>query len=126
MANTSRMFAALSVLLALLVHAAVASGDLPSAQVFLYPASPGRGKAVSVSPVQVNHILAHALNVPGEDIGVGASDREAWDWLEPQEEGGKASVQALFGDASQKSVILVTDVDEEDVQGAFAPSSDLT
>lgn len=104
--------------LTLLLAAASVTASSPVGRLYLHPASKGRGRATEVSPTQFHNILAHALSIPGENIGVGAGDREAWDWIESSKS-SRSSVEALFADSTRKNVIIFTDLDDDDVKDIF-------
>jgi hypothetical protein len=99
-----------------LLSAAVCSASSSTANLYLHPAAPGKGRAVEISPAQANQVLAHLFDVPGESLGASAGLRDAWDWIIPSTS-GKEAVQNLFGDSKQRSVILFTDLDSQDAQG---------
>lgn len=112
---------ALLVLLLPLLVAVVAPVTSSPANLYLYPAAPGRGRAAPISARQANQILAHLLDVPGETLGASAGNRDAWDWLQTPST-GKQAVQNLFDDSTQKNVVLFTDLDEEDAKGEWPAS----
>lgn len=105
----------LSLLYAVLSSSATATSP---ANLYLHPASPGKGRAVEISAAQANKVLAHLLDVPGETLGAGAGHRDAWDWIITASN-GKEAVRNLFDDTKQRSVVLFTDLDSQDAQGVY-------
>jgi len=102
--------------LSLLCAAVSSATTSSSANLYLYPAAPGKGRAIEISSAQANQVLAHLLNVPGETLGAGAGHRDAWDWIVPASNGREA-VQDLFDDSRQRKVILITDLNSQEAQG---------
>jgi hypothetical protein len=104
-------------LLVPLFWAAISSAtSLSAASLYLHPAATGKGRVSEISAIEANQILAHLLDVPGETLGAGASQRDVWNWIQPSEQGKKA-VENLFDDSTQRGVILFTDLSEEDAKG---------
>lgn len=110
-------------LIALSLAHAVFSKSSPGS-LYIYPSAQGKGKSVDVSTVQVNQVLTHLLDVPGEALGASAGNRDVWDWIDYQNDGKKA-VQDLFQEGKQRSVILFSDLDAEDAQGEKRLKMDL-
>lgn len=105
--------------------------DALSARLYLYPAAPAvttdkrgasgaRDHAAVVSARQLNSVLAHHFDVPGETLGIAAADREAWAWLPSEVYSGRGAAEQLFGAAKQRTAVLLSGLSSSEANGAFA------
>lgn len=107
-------------LLALLVSilpSVLTSSPSSSASLFLHPCNGAVTKPAKVSPPQANRLLAYHLDVPGEFLGLGADDRDAWSSIVRAEKQGKEGVKAFFEDTRQRTIVLLNGVDEAELRG---------
>lgn len=110
--------AGLATFLAAIVLLAISILADDSARLYLHPAVANENGPVSITPSQVNRILAHHFDVPGENLGASIHDHTLWSWLpSAKATHGKSTVDYLFQRDKQHTFVLLPSVSAEEAQG---------